>query len=240
MSSLTLTLPTTLDTNRLQAALESLLPDAAFYEHVIQDSDVAAALREFNEKARATLTDLASIQALIPADTIENLLEPLQEASTELLETLEQLPDKLMDNLEEQFETQAKQTLATIEEQILEPWVTLSENWLDQLLEQLLQQLLQLANLLENSIEHLRTQTQTALTNSQQHLQEQIQQALEASAERLKAVILDLILTELLSSQLILTIGSQTTAALSPLLPTIKAARELAEEINRLIELADW
>lgn len=240
MISLTLTLPTTLDTRRLQVALKNLLPDADFYERIIQGTDIQAVLTELENQAKATLEHLEALQKLIPADTIENLLEPLQEASTELLETLEQLPDELMDSLEEQFETQAKQILVTIEEQILEPWVTLSENWLDQLLEQLLQQLLQLAKLLEHSIKHLRTQTQTALTNSQQHLQEQVQQALEASAERLKAVILDLILTELLSSQLILTIGSQTTAALSPLLPTIKAARELAEEINRLIELADW
>lgn len=234
-----LTLPSLnfhLDTTELEAAISDLLPDQSFLESMLTTHRFQKQLQVVVDQAEEIPKRLIGIA--------ENTEEALEEAWQTCLESIEgllarlsELPEEFESAISEQLEDSAESILEAFEHDIKDNWEQLPEMAADQMQQALTNGFENFINVAEQAEEYFRTEIYNTLQESREHLTGHVEKALDSGTEEVKVAAIDSLKRELITSEVVMLVGSSVTSALSPLLPYIKAAHLTAKEINELLEM---
>ena len=223
-----------IDISGLQAAVKGLLPDRDEIQTLLNDTGVPGQVEALGDRVEALPDKLRGI-VTDTEDTLQGSLDALQESMNDLIERISDLPEEFEDAVSEQLKESADQVLEAFNDDIEAKWNSLPEDAKDAMEDALTSGFKSFLDVAQQAENYFRTEVKNTLSQSEEQLKEHVRQQLNEAKDELETAAIESVEQELVTSNVVLTVGSATTSALSPLLPYIKAAHVSADAINEAL-----
>lgn len=233
------TLPNTdleVDTSGLQTAVKGLLPDKDEIQTLLNNTGVPERIEALGERVES-LPDQVTDIATDAEDLLQESLDALQESINNLIERISDLPEEFEGTVTEQLKESADQILEAFSDDIEAKWSSLPDDAKDAMEDALTSGFKSFLDIAQQAEDYFRVEVKNTLSQSEEQLKEHVRQQLNEAKDELETAAIESVEQELVTSNVILTVGSATTSALSPALPYIKAAHLAADAINEALEV---